>query len=62
MPALGFMLISVGCIDDAGYWSTFGRGICQIKTSDGMLIGNILKSGGVYTDHMSQLQQSESNK
>ena len=47
-PALSFMLISVGCIDDTGYWSTFGGGMCQIKTSDGTLIGNVLKSGGVY--------------
>ena len=42
------MLISVGRIDDAGYWSMFGGGMCQIKTSDGMLIGNVPKSGGVY--------------
>jgi hypothetical protein len=47
-PALGFMLILVGCIDDAGYWSMFGGGMCQIQTNDGMLIGNVPKSGGVY--------------
>jgi hypothetical protein len=48
MPALGFTLISVGRIDDAGYWSTFGGGMCQIKTNDSTLVGNIPKSGGVY--------------
>ena len=48
MPALSFTLISVGRIEDAGYWSMFGGGMCQIKAGDGMLIGNVPKSGGVY--------------
>ena len=47
-PALGFTLISIGQIDNAGYYSTFGGGICEIQTGERQTIGIIPKSGGVY--------------
>jgi hypothetical protein len=47
-PTLGFTLISVGRIDDTGYFCTFGGGRCEIRTSDGHQIRYIPKSGGVY--------------
>ncbi|KAF8626745.1 hypothetical protein AX14_011432 [Amanita brunnescens Koide BX004] len=47
-PTLGFTLISIGLIDDAGYYSTFGGGMCEIQSSVRQTIGIIRKSGGVY--------------
>src|SRR6266850_4357792 len=53
-PAIGFTLISVGCIDDAGYFSLFGNGKCQLSSPDGKIIGIIPKTGGLYcTKHIS---------
>ena len=40
--------MSVGRIDNAGFYSTFGSGRCEIRAPDGCLIGKIPKSGGVY--------------
>ena len=40
--------MSVGQIDNAGFYSTFGGGRCEIRVPDGCLIGKIPKSGGVY--------------
>ncbi|TFY51058.1 hypothetical protein EVJ58_g10760 [Rhodofomes roseus] len=47
-PALGFTLVSIGCIDDAGYTSTFAGGKLIIADGDGKVIGTIPKSGGLY--------------
>ena len=47
-PTLGFTLVSIGCIDDAGFYSTFGGGKCKIQTKECKTIGLVLKSGGVY--------------
>jgi len=46
-PDLGFTLISVGRMDDAGYYVTFGGGKCCIR-HDRKVIGTMPKSGGVY--------------
>ena len=48
MPALGFTLISIGRIDEAGHYSTFGGGKCEIQTGERKTIGTVPKSGGVY--------------
>ena len=47
-PAVGFTLVSIGHIDDTGFYSTFGGGQCEIRAPDGRLIGKIPKTGGVY--------------
>ena len=47
-PTLGFTLISIGRIDDAGYYSTFGGRVCEIQLSVRQTVGTIPKSGGVY--------------
>jgi hypothetical protein len=46
--ALGFTLISIGHIDEAGHYSTFSGGKCEIQTGEQKTIGTIPKSGGVY--------------
>jgi hypothetical protein len=38
-PATAFTLISIGKIDDAGYYVTFGGGACEINNAKGDLIG-----------------------
>ena len=47
-PALGFTLVSIGQVDDAGFFSNFGDGHCLISQRDGTVVGIILKSGGLY--------------
>ncbi len=47
-PDVGYGLISVGKIDDAGYYSTFGGSHCIISNGDGEVVGTIPKSNGVY--------------
>jgi hypothetical protein len=48
-PEIGYTLISVGRLDDAGLSATFGQGKCEILGSDGERIGAIPKSGkGLY--------------
>ena len=47
-PAVGFTLVSISCIDNAGFYSTSGGGQCEIRAPDGRLIGKIPKTGGVY--------------
>src|ERR1700683_3958948 len=34
-PEVGYTLISVGCLDKAGFSATFGQGRCEICSSDG---------------------------
>ena len=50
-PDVGFVLISIGRIDDAGYFATFGGGRCKILDPNENVIGMIQKSGGVYRAH-----------
>ena len=51
--------MSVGQIDDAGFYSTFGGGRCEIRAPDGHLIGKIPKSGGVYrSPHISPVSMA----
>ena len=45
---MGFNLISIGCIDDAGYVSIFASGHGEIWNQDNTLIGVIPKMNGVY--------------
>ncbi|KAJ2959670.1 hypothetical protein NUW54_g14468 [Trametes sanguinea] len=47
-PSLGFNLISVGRIDDAGCTATFAGGECVILNPDGQTMGCIPKSRGLY--------------
>ena len=43
-PEIGYTLISIGYIDDAGCTVTFGGGCCTITTGSGTVIRKILKS------------------
>ena len=47
-PDIGYNLISVGRIDDAGYTTTFSGGHCVIADDAGNTVGRIPKSGGLY--------------
>ncbi|OJT11681.1 Retrovirus-related Pol polyprotein from transposon TNT 1-94, partial [Trametes pubescens] len=47
-PALGFNLISVGRIDDAGCSATFAGGQCVILDAHGTTIGRVPKTRGLY--------------
>jgi hypothetical protein len=47
-PDVSYVLVSVGRIDDAGYYTTFGGGRCEIADAKRKVIGIILKKGGVY--------------
>ena len=48
-PEIGYTLISVGCLDEAGYSTTFEQGRCKIHSSDGKHVGTIPKSSkGLY--------------
>jgi hypothetical protein len=48
-PEIGYTLISVGHLDEAGYSATFGQGKCEIRGSDGERVGAIPKSSkGLY--------------
>jgi gag-polypeptide of LTR copia-type/Zinc knuckle len=43
-PEIGYTLISVGRLDDAGFTTTFGQGECEVRDSNGDLVGTIPKS------------------
>ncbi len=43
-PEIGYTLISVSRLDQAGYTLTFGQGMCSIKDPDGNHIGSIPRS------------------
>ena len=47
-PTVGFNLVSIGRIDDAGYISIFAYGRGEIWTQDDILVGVIPKTNGVY--------------
>ncbi|KIK50622.1 hypothetical protein GYMLUDRAFT_252832 [Collybiopsis luxurians FD-317 M1] len=48
IPELANTLISIGCLDDAGYTVTFSNGKAEIRYKDGTLVGIIPKSNGLY--------------
>lgn len=47
-PALGFNLVSISRIDDAGYSAMFSGGKCILADKDGRTVGTIPKSRGLY--------------
>ena len=47
-PEIGFTLVSIGHIDDAGCYTTFGGGKCEIRSGDGKILGTIPKTKGLY--------------
>lgn len=48
-PEVGYTLISVGRLDEAGYSATFGQGECEIRDPDGARVGSVPKnSKGLY--------------
>jgi len=47
-PAVGFSLISISQIDDAGFSVTFGGQCCTIHNKDGNIVGSIAKSQNLY--------------
>ena len=47
-PEVGFTLVSIGKIDDAGYTSAFGNGQCQILDGNGIVVGTFPKAKGLY--------------
>lgn len=47
-PALGFNLVSIGRIDDAGYTATFAAGRCVIVNAEGITVGQVPKTRGLY--------------
>ena len=47
-PIMAFTLISVSCVDRAGFFLVIGGGICEIKTSKSKIIGRIPQVRGLY--------------
>ena len=47
-PSIHPRLVSIGCIDDTGYFCNFGDGRCEITKWTGEVIGCIPKTGGLY--------------
>jgi hypothetical protein len=47
-PDIGYTLVSIGRIDDAGYSTTFANGKCEIKDRTGNVVGTIPKFKGLY--------------
>lgn len=48
-PEVGYTLISIGRLDDAGYTTTFSNGTCMMHGPDGEKIGEVPKNGrGLY--------------
>ncbi|KZT19808.1 hypothetical protein NEOLEDRAFT_1032083, partial [Neolentinus lepideus HHB14362 ss-1] len=43
-PEIGYTLISVGRLDEAGYTLTFGDGKCEIRDEGGDIVGLIPRS------------------
>ena len=48
LPKIGFTLISISRIDDAGYIATFGGGKCLISNGSRNVVGSISKTNGLY--------------
>ena len=52
-PDIAATLISIGCIDNTGYLTTFGKGECIICNTNNKCIGNIPINNGLYcVDHL----------
>jgi hypothetical protein len=52
-PNIGFMLVSIGRINNSGFFSTFSAGRCEICDDEGQLLAVIPKVGAVYkTPHV----------
>ena len=47
-PAVGFSLVSISRIDDAGFSAMFGGQRCKIYNKDGNIVGSIAKSQNLY--------------
>jgi len=47
-PAIGFFLISISQINDAGFSAMFGVQCCMIYNKDGVIVGSIAKSQNLY--------------
>ena len=48
-PKVSYTLVSIGCLDQCGYTTTFSSGTCTIRDGDGAEIGQIPRSEkGVY--------------
>ena len=48
-PAVGYTLVSIGCLDQLGYSVTFGDGTCTIRSPDDDVIGRVPKThAGLY--------------
>jgi len=48
-PAVGYTLVSIGCLDQLGYSVTFADGTCTIRSPDDDVIGRVPKSqAGLY--------------
>ena len=48
-PEVGYTLVSVGKLDDAGFDVTFSGGKCTIREKDGTVVGVVPKDeGGLY--------------
>jgi hypothetical protein len=47
-PEIGFTLVSIGRIDDAGYSANFANGQCEIRSGEGEVLGRIPKTKGLY--------------
>ena len=43
-PEVGYTLVSIGRIDDAGCTTTFGKGVCTISAPSGKVLGQIPKT------------------
>lgn len=50
-PIMAFTLISVSCVDQAGFSLVIGGGICEIRTSRSKVIGRIPQIRGLYRVH-----------
>jgi hypothetical protein len=48
MLSTAFSLISIGRIDDTGYYTTFGGGACEVHDAKGNMVGHFQESDGVY--------------
>jgi hypothetical protein len=47
-PDFAFTLISIGCLDSAGYSATFGDSACTIKSKGGKVMAILPKAQGLY--------------
>src|ERR1700677_731256 len=47
-PEVGFTLISIGPVDDAGYYAIFSGGQCVIHNGTSQTIGEIPELSGLY--------------